>query len=930
MPELLDGRLLYGAAVYPEVVDAETFAADAAHMRHLGMNTARIGEFMWAALEPDRDDVRLDVLHRALQVLDANGLAAILCTPTVTPPVWLTHGHPERLHHNADGTPLGHGSRQHVCTNSPVFRERAALVTEALAAAVGNDSRVVAWQLDNEFKSHVGGCHCAGCAELWAEWLEKRYLEVAILNESWLSAIWSETYQNFVQVPMPGPTPFLHNTSLVNEFRLFSQASINGFAREQAAIIRAHSSIPVTHNSGFGFDLDNPALYSDLDFSSFDTYPAADNYSAFLMNLDYFPRLGKARRTVLMETSPSHGGTVRQYGRPHPHGFVEAEAFANFASGSAGFLFWLFRQHRGGSEQPHGSVVSSWGQPTIGYPSAAAIGELLPRIRPLLEHSRPVQPAVALHYSDHAKGFLATESGEGTDYRSLVSAFHAGLVRAGTSRALLPVEGALAGFRVLFTPFVRHLPDDHRARILDWVHDGGTWVCGPLTGDRTEDHTWHGESALDGLEDAAGVESVFQFPATGSGSCGTILGHDVGLTRMSTFFRVNADSAAVTGAQVLGAVTAGPAEGLAFATERRIGAGRMILLGSFPVSLDAGHSGHEGDTGRAGGHDDGAALAAMVEYACAGTLPAVRTAGDGVVALAGRAAAALAGQHGQRNGRFPAGPAGTHSAGQGRRRTQRFTRGHCWRRRHPWSACHSSACHRSACHSSGRRRPGRGRSGSSGPRRRPGRRPIPGLPSPAAALPDRCHPARRHPHPRPVQLPGSGRNDKGDLPMKWLEQAPRVDTALSFGRPWPQGELAAGDVGRMVLGDADTLHEARPLAFWPDGSIKWTAHAAVVAEGQDAEGLEPRLAPRKPAPRQPEADIPATELLARPAPTASGWTPECSPQPSPTRGAGSPGRCLARTAANSPVACAWWWARRTRRWPSLPRKWRRPGPCAPW
>lgn len=95
--------------------------------------------------------------------------------------------------------------------------------------------------------------------------------------------------------------------------------------------------------------------------------------------------------------------------------------------------------------------------------------------------------------------------------------------------------------------------------------------------------------------------------------------------------------------------------------------------------------------------------------------------------------------------------------------------------------------------------------------------------------------------------------------MKWLEQAPRVDTALSFGRPWPQGELAAGDVGRLVLGDADTLHEARPLAFWPDGSIKWTAHAVVVAEGQDAEGLEPRLDPRHAG-----ANNPAAELLARP------------------------------------------------------------------
>ncbi|QHK20308.1 beta-galactosidase [Pseudarthrobacter psychrotolerans] len=624
MDELFDGRLLYGAAVYPEVLDAATFAADAAHMRRLGMNTARLGEFMWSALESVDGEIRLDVLDRALDVLGANGLSAIVCTPTATPPVWLTHGHPERLHHTADGVALGHGSRQHICTNNSVFRDRAARITRTIAAAVGNDRRVLAWQLDNEFKSHVGGCHCATCRGLWTGWLAARYQEVDLLNHAWHSAVWSETYQNFAQVPLPGPTPFLHNASLVNDFRLFSQECINGFAREQADIIRGRSTLPVTHNSGFGFDLDNAALFENLDFSSFDTYPSANNHSAFLMNLDYFPRLARSRRTVLMETSPSHGGSVRHYGVPHPHGFVEAEAFANYASGSAGFLFWLFRQHRGGSEQAHGSVLSAWGQPTIGYASAEAIGRLLPAVKPLLDHSSPAQPAVAVHYSDHAKAFLETEAGDHVGYRGLISAFHAGLVRAGIQRSLIPVEASLAGFRVLFTPFVHHLPEQDRARILQWVHDGGTWACGPGTGGRTEHHTWHADSALGGLEAAAGVESVFQFPATGSDSRGSILGHDVVLSRMSTFFRLP-ENDAPGAATALGTVTGGPAEGLEFATERRIGAGRMILLGSYP-GAGAGTGGPDGS----GAYDGGAALAAVVEYACAGVLPRVRTAGGTV------------------------------------------------------------------------------------------------------------------------------------------------------------------------------------------------------------------------------------------------------------------------------------------------------------
>jgi len=175
---------------------------------------------------------------------------------------------------------------------------------------------------------------------------------------------------------------------------------------------------------------------------------------------------------------------------------------------------------------------------------------------------------------------------------------------------------------VLFTPFVHHLSAQDRERILHWVHDGGTWVCGPGTGDRTEHHTWHADSALGGLESAAGVESIFQFPATGSGSRGSILGHDVVLSRMSTFFRLP-ETDLPGAATALGTVTAGPAEGLEFATERKIGAGRMILLGSYP---GAGSGTGPGT----GGPDDGAALAAVVEYACAGMLPPIRTAGGTV------------------------------------------------------------------------------------------------------------------------------------------------------------------------------------------------------------------------------------------------------------------------------------------------------------
>ena len=70
---------------------------------------------------------------------------------------------------------MGHGSRQHACTNHPYFREKAAIITEHIAKAIGRLPSVIGWQIDNEFKAHVSECMCGTCLTQWHEWLEARY-----------------------------------------------------------------------------------------------------------------------------------------------------------------------------------------------------------------------------------------------------------------------------------------------------------------------------------------------------------------------------------------------------------------------------------------------------------------------------------------------------------------------------------------------------------------------------------------------------------------------------------------------------------------------------------------------------------------------------------------------------------------------------------
>lgn len=575
-------KIYYGAALYPELWDETVIEKDIKHMKDLGMNLVRFGEFAWSVFEPEQNNFKMSVLTKTLELLKKHGIDAIVCTPTATPPIWVTHNHEERLHHTVDGTPLSHGSRQHVCTNNSFFRERAKHITEEIARTVKGYSNVIAIQLDNEFKCHVGSCYCDTCKELWHRWLEKRYKSIENLNEQWGTNVWSQTYLKFDQIVQPVLTPFLHNSSLVRAYQQFSTEKIAEFAREQANIIRDITDIPITHNSSLGFDLDNELLSRHLDFISFDTYASHENFAEFMMNNDRWSHIKKnSRKYMLLETSTSFNGHTHEYGTIHPKGYVNAEAFATYASGAQAFNFWLFRGQRTGCEQPHGSVVSPWGEPTIGYNNVVETAKMLREIEPLLQNSVPTEAKIAITYSDKARSFFISEPGENYDYTAMMTTFYKHFLDMGIERKLVPEDFNLDNCSVLFTPFVHYISDEFLSRIKSFVEEGGIWVAGPLTGDRTEEHTWHTTDGLGKLGDLAGVENIIQFPATESKCYGQAFNHTAELGMMSNFFTPK------EGTKVKGAISDGPAKGYAFITEKTIKKGKVVLLGSMPMG-DAG------------------------------------------------------------------------------------------------------------------------------------------------------------------------------------------------------------------------------------------------------------------------------------------------------------------------------------------------------
>ncbi|EWM18813.1 hypothetical protein KUTG_09117 [Kutzneria sp. 744] len=62
--------------------------------------------------------------------------------------------------------------------------------------------------------------------------------------------------------------------------------------------------------------------------------------------------------------------------------------------------------------------------------------------------------------------------------------------------------------------------------------------------------------------------------------------------------------------------------------------------------------------------------------------------------------------------------------------------------------------------------------------------------------------------------------------LHWLDGPPPAPSGSTWGVPWPRGQVAKGTTFALATADGASVPvQSWPLAYWPDGSLKWTAHA---------------------------------------------------------------------------------------------------------
>jgi beta-galactosidase len=125
--------LWFGGDYNPEQWDEAIWADDDRLMRAAQVNTATVGVFAWARLEPEEGRYDFGWLDDTLDRLARQQVRVILATPTASPPPWFTRAHPDAMPVTREGTRLVHGSRDTYCAAAPAYRQAARRIAGALA-----------------------------------------------------------------------------------------------------------------------------------------------------------------------------------------------------------------------------------------------------------------------------------------------------------------------------------------------------------------------------------------------------------------------------------------------------------------------------------------------------------------------------------------------------------------------------------------------------------------------------------------------------------------------------------------------------------------------------------------------------------------------------------------------------------------------------
>ena len=522
VPSQIPGQnaLLMGAAWYPEQWPEARWEEDLRLMEAANLKVVRIAEFAWSRMEPSEGHYDFDWLERAINLAAKHHIISVVGTPTATPPAWLTQKYPDTLRVDEHGERAIHGNRAHASSTSPRYREFCRRIAGQMAIRFGHNPNVVGWQIDNEY-GYALMSYDDVTRKQFQDWLQAKYKTLDNLNARWTTAYWSQTYDNWTQIPIPIGG---HNPGLMLEWKRFVGYTWTSYQQNQIDVIRKHADARQFFTGNFmGFfdGFDHYPITEPLTFASWDDYVGTGHVDPAGNGLAHNLTRGFKRQNFwVMETQP---GAVNWSSLNNflNRGEARARAWQAIGHGADDVNYWQWRSALNGQEEVHGVLVGPDGTPVPFLDEVTQTAREFAQVESNFRDTVPVSQVALLYSYDSHWAIQFQKHTEKYDDIGLLKSYYRELRQLSQSVDVISPYAPLDGYKLVAAPSLNVLPKDLADHLIEYVRNGGHLVLGPRSGMKDEFNALLTQRQPGFLVDALGarVEQYYalekDFPVSG-------------------------------------------------------------------------------------------------------------------------------------------------------------------------------------------------------------------------------------------------------------------------------------------------------------------------------------------------------------------------------------------------------------------------------
>ncbi len=514
IPTQIPGRnaILMGTDWYPEQWPESRWEADVQMMEDAHLNVVRLAEFAWSAMEPSEGHFDFAWLDRAIRLLEKHHIAVVLGTPTAGPPAWLTHTYPETLRVEPDGQRVAHGNRAHASPTSVKYLEFCRRIAEEMAKRYASDPDVVGWQIDNEY-GYALMSYDDGTKKQFQDRLRDKYKTMDSLNQHWATSYWSQTYDDWSEIPIP-TVP--HNPALMLEWKRFVTHAWDAYQQNQIDVIRKYANARqfITGNfMGLGWDgLDQYKTADPLTFASWDDYVGTGHLDPDVNGMSHDGMRGLKRENFwVIETQPGavNWSDLNNYLNK---GETRAMAWHAIAHGSDDVSYWQWRSAPNGQEEMHGTLVGADGTPEPLLEEVTRTAKEFDQTQGAFRGTTVVSEVALLNDYDSRWAVDFQKHTRQYNTYAVSLSYYKALRKLAQSMDVVSPYAPLNGYKLVVAPNLNLIPEPLAKHLLEYVKGGGHLILGPRAGLKDEYNALLPQRQPGFLADALGAR-VEQFYA---------------------------------------------------------------------------------------------------------------------------------------------------------------------------------------------------------------------------------------------------------------------------------------------------------------------------------------------------------------------------------------------------------------------------------